>query len=118
MEDKLTPQNLGDAIREVALSTAEANSVDLSLVRTVQRQSLMEAKLEEKAPKLAGGKWDLDGKTFANEGAAIKAAIGESMRGGGKTIKIWEKPDAIRGISGNKGYSVSVKSISRKRQLA
>lgn len=42
MEDKLTPENLGDAIREVAMGTAAANNVDLASVRTTQPNPLME----------------------------------------------------------------------------
>ena len=52
--DKITPENLGDAIREVALGAAEANNVDLSFVRQPQRQPLVEtAELTESAEFIA-----------------------------------------------------------------
>jgi len=67
-----------------------------------------------KAPKLPRGKWEVGGKTVANEKAAIQAAVQQSMSGGGKTVKIYEQRDAVGGVEGTRGYSVTVKSISRK----
>lgn len=76
------------------------------------------AELDERAPKMARGKWDVEGKTVADENAAIKAAVAASRRGGGKAIKIWEKADPVKGVRGTMGLSVVVKPITRKGSLA
>lgn len=72
--------------------------------------------LEARAPQLPKGKWTLDKKTYASAEAVIKAAVAKSMSADGKAIKVWEQGDPIKGIRGNRGYSVSVKSLSRKAQ--
>lgn len=107
----------GDGLMEVIGARKPRGPGDLSEA-TPLKEEPGGAELEERAPRLAGGKWSLDGKTFANEGAAIKAAAAESASNGGKAVKIWEKGDAVQGITGGKGYSVSVKQISRKGQFA
>ena len=67
-----------------------------------------------RAPKMPRGKWEVGGKTVANEKAALQAAVQQSMSGGGKTVKIYEQKDAVAGVDGKRGYSVTVKEISRR----
>lgn len=84
--------------------------------KTEDADAIFEDILAERGPKMARGKWKMEGdkKSLANEGAAIKAAAAASAASGGKPVKVWEQPDAVAGIKGNRGYSVSVKSITRK----
>ena len=80
--DKITPENLGDAIREVALGAAEANNVDLSLVRQPQRQPLTEAaELTEAGASPRRIAWDwLKGPTGSKKIAALTSAMAAEVK--------------------------------------
>jgi len=90
--------------------------VDQLMRRRSAATTVVDRHLEARAPQLPKGKWILDKKTYNSADAAIKAAVAKSMSADGKAIKVWEQGDPIKGIRGNRGYSVSVKSLSRKAQ--
>jgi len=67
-----------------------------------------------KAPSLPEGKWKLGSKSYDSEKDAVIAAAMESKRDDGKAIQVWQEGDPIKGFSGSRGFSVTVKKLSRK----